>query len=132
MTQPRDPFTPMKDNFSFSPALMREAQERLRAEVDALEHRISSIVDIVTFDHPRFGRVRILEHVLDLNPSAEELKLLAKCIERVADLAPQLAQLESRLDVVDTIFDDPFWFTASFADVTTELDKFEQQFGTAE
>jgi hypothetical protein len=48
---------------------------------------------------------------------------MAKAIHRLADLVEVQEDLSSRLSVIKTLEADPMWFTTTFSDYSSEIDK---------
>lgn len=108
------------DHFLFSFSSAAKAEKEIQKDFDSLAKRINAIVESEKFFVQNFP---VLRNLIALQPSKEELKKLAKAVDRLADLVEVFGQLDSKLTVIKTMQDHPHWFTDTFADLDKEIDR---------
>lgn len=105
------------DKFRFSFEMAAKAKESIEEQLDAVDARISKIVE-----HFTLNDTPILRFILNMDPSREDLKKLGKAMERLSDLVDVHATLSSKLSVINAAEKDPNWFALAFGDFETEID----------
>jgi hypothetical protein len=105
------------DNFRFSFEMAAKAKEDIERQLEAVESRISKIVD-----HFTIGDAPILRYILTMDPSKDELKKLSKAMDRLSDLIDIQSSLSAKLAVVRTAENDPNWFALAFGDFQNDID----------
>jgi|688.fasta_scaffold51740_3 hypothetical protein len=107
-------------NFTFSFQQALSAQKDLENEHENLDKRISNIVDSEKFYINGFP---VLKNILMLSPKRNELKKLARAIDRLADLVEVFDTVEEKLSVIKTLHKDPNWFAWTFGDHSIDFDQ---------
>lgn len=105
------------DKFYFSFENSRSAKSELEKQVESLDDRIDKIVEHFTVQD-----IPIIKSLLMLDPSREELKKLAKGIDRIADLIDAKNNLAPKLNVLQMAEQDPNWFASTFGDFSSDID----------
>lgn len=113
------------ESFLFSYSTMKTAEQNLQNEYDTINKRILNIVDSEKFFVNDFP---VLKNLMALNPSREELKKLAKAIDRLGDLVEIYKELSAKVELIKTMRDNQTWFTNTFADFDKEIDRDLQDF----
>lgn len=108
------------DHFLFSFSSAAKAEKELQRDFDALSQRIGAIVEADKFMVQGFP---VLKHLVALQPTKEELKKLAKAVDRIADLLELFNQLNAKLTMIKTMQEHPHWFTDTFADFAKEIER---------
>lgn len=108
------------ENFTFSFQQALSAQKDLENEHDALDKRISNIVESEKFHINGFP---VLRNILMLSPNRADLKKLSKALDRLADLVEVFDTVEEKLTVIKTMNKDPNWFAWTFADHSIDFDQ---------
>ena len=119
---------PGSEAFTFSHVMAKEAVSALDQELTQLRERVDKIVDLVVWENDQFGRIEVLKSLLRLGPNPEDMRLLAKCLDRIADIYPRMKEAESRASVAKFITEQPDWFTATFANLSAEVDEIDTFF----
>lgn len=108
--------------FVFSMNMLKETEDDLSSKVSSLQSRIDNISsNIIINDIP------IIQPILSISRSKNDLKKLAKALDRIADIVEILDSLEDKLKVVQTAKKDPNWFVSSFGDFSQDVDKTIEQ-----
>jgi hypothetical protein len=115
------------DRFSFSFTMASKAKESLEEQLSTVNSRIEKIVD-----HFTINDLPILRFILNMDPSKDDLKKVAKAIDRLSDLVEIENSISSKLAVITTAEKDPNWFALAFGDFESEIDEglkkiFEQE-----
>lgn len=108
------------DHFLFSFSSAARAEKELQSEFDTLANRINNIVESDKFFVQGFP---VLKNILALQPSKDELKRLSKAVDRLAELMDVFGQLNSKLSMIKTMQEYPYWFTSTFADFPKEVER---------
>jgi len=108
------------ESFLFSFSTMKTAEQTLQNEYETINKRILTIVDSEKFFVNDFP---VLKNLMALNPSREELKKLAKAIDRLGDLVEIYKELIAKIELIKTMRDNQTWFTSTFADFDKEIDR---------
>ena len=106
-------------NFFFSFEKASKSYAKIYSDSLILEDRIEKILSSEKFyvsDYP------VLRQIMVLNPNKNELKLLAKAIERLSDLVENHNSITQKLNVFKVIEEDPNWLALSFGDFSHEID----------
>jgi hypothetical protein len=106
------------ETFPFSFTAGKGAKRELESQLDQINSRIEKIVD-----HFVFNDIPIIHFVLKATTNKNDLKKMAKAIHRLADLVEVQEDLSSRLSVIKILEADPTWFTTTFSDYSSEIDK---------
>jgi hypothetical protein len=107
------------NDFLFSFEKAATSAKKLKVEHSILEERIEKIVSSDKFflsDYP------ILRQIMMLSPSKNELKLLSKALDRLADIVEVHQSVQQKLSVFKVIEEDPNWLALSFGDFSSEID----------
>lgn len=107
------------DSFNFSFKMVKETKKELQSTYDTLNDRIEKILDSENFF---ISNLPVLRSIMGLSPSSEELKKLAKALDRLADLNDAFSQISKKMDVINGITQDPDWFTWAFGDFARDVD----------
>lgn len=107
----------VETSFLFSLAAADDAERDLELRVNALRARIDKITDNVRFEHTPYGNhLPIIEHILRLTPSEEELAALGKALQRMAPIQAEHAKYTKQLEMIRMIKSDPRQVQAFFGD----------------
>ena len=106
------------ETFPFSIKAGKAAKKDIENQLSSINDRIDKIVD-----HFIFSDIPILMYVLKATRQKSDLKKMAKAIDRIADLVQIQEDLSSRLNVINTLEADPNWFTTTFSDYSSEIDR---------
>jgi hypothetical protein len=93
------------------------AKQELENQIDSIEERIEKIVEHFTLQD-----LPIIRHILNFSSDREELKKLAKGLDRVADLIEARNALTPKLHVIQMAEKDPNWFASTFGDFSSDID----------
>lgn len=107
------------DSFNFSFSLLDKARQDIQSDYDSLSERIETIVDSEKFYVNNFP---VLKQILMIGAKKNDLKKLSKALSRLSELVEIHSQLESKLGVMNTLADQPHWFTSTFGDFSKEID----------
>ena len=104
-------------SFTFSMATANKSKEEIADKVKTLSDRIEKLVNQFTIDD-----MPILKPILNITHSKNDLKRLAKAIDRIADIIEIHDALESKLKVIELAQSEPHWFAAAFGDFEKDID----------
>lgn len=107
--------------FTFNAALAADAKAGNEALIEAMNNRIDKIIQAFTVSD-----IPVIRGILSVSHDKEELKGLAKGLDRVADLIGVLDQLELRQKILEYAEEDPTWFASAFADLESVVDEVER------
>lgn len=106
------------DNFKFSFSMVNDTFKELQEHHSNLDARISQIVDSEKFFINGFP---VLKNILFLSPKKNDLKKLSKALDRLADLVEAFDSIESKINLIETVRQDPHWFAWAFGDFSNEI-----------
>jgi hypothetical protein len=106
------------DTFPFSFNSGKGAKRNLESQLEQINSRIDKIVE-----HFVFNDIPIIHFVLKATNQKSDLKKLAKAIDRLADLVSVQEELSNKLAVINALEADPVWFTTTFSDYSSEIDR---------
>lgn len=107
--------------FMFSLHAADETEKDLNLRCEALRERIGKIIRKMTFADTPFGTdVTVLDYILRMNPTSEELRNLAKVIDRVGPLRDELTELDRRRNLIGMVKENPEAFAALFGDFAAD------------
>lgn len=116
------------NDFTFSFSLAEKAKNELEDSHQKIQERINNITDSEKFF---VGGFPVLKNIIYLQPSKQDLKKLAKAIERLSELVEVFEELDNKLNVIKTVQTDPEWFAWACGDFTNDVDKaIEQMFNS--
>jgi hypothetical protein len=104
--------------FPFSFTAGKNVKRELEFQLDQINTRIEKIVD-----HFVYNDIPIVHYILKASNQKNDLKKLAKAINRLADLVEVQENLSSRLNIVKVLETDTAWFTSTFSDYSSEIDQ---------
>jgi archaellum component FlaC len=104
--------------FPFSFTAGKNVKRELEFQLDQINTRIEKIVD-----HFVYNDIFIVHYILKASNQKNDLKKLAKAINRLADLVEVQENLSSRLNIVKVLETDTAWFTSTFSDYSSEIDQ---------
>lgn len=105
------------NTFMFNLDSSRDVKKQLESQIAGLDERIEKIVDHFTVqDMP------IIRFILNVSEDREELKKVAKALDRIADLIHAKNELLPKLEVIKIAEKDPNWFAWTFGDFSSEID----------
>jgi hypothetical protein len=104
--------------FTFNASLAADAKAANDAMIDAMQNRIDKIIDLFTVSD-----IPVIRGILGVSHDKDELKGLAKGLDRVADLIGVLDELELRKKILEYAEADPTWFASAFADLESEVER---------
>lgn len=106
------------DLFPFSFNAGKNAKRELTSQLDLVNSRMQKIIEHFVFDD-----MPVLMLILKVTNQKSDLKKIAKAVDRLADLVEIQETLNSRLNVLNLVESDPIWFTSTFSDYASEIDK---------
>lgn len=106
------------ETFPFSFSAAKNARKEIQSQLDQVNARINKIVEHFIYDD-----MPILSLILRVTNQKPDLKKLAKAIDRLADLVEIQDDLVSRSNVLKLLENDPTWFTSTFSDYSSEIDR---------
>lgn len=106
------------ETFPFSFNAGKDVKRDLENQLEQINSRVEKIID-----HFVFNDIPIIHFVLKATSQKNDLKKMAKAIDRLADLVQVQEDLASRLNVIKALEADPTWFASTFADYSSEIDK---------
>jgi hypothetical protein len=104
-------------SFVFNLEGVAHARQQNELRMEALRDRLKTLGDKSAIDNQN-----ILGWILKTCQDAEALKRLAKCLDRAADILPELISLERRDFVLTIAEEDQIWMASAFGDFTGELE----------
>jgi hypothetical protein len=107
-------------NFNFSFSLAKNAKKELESEHLAISSRIDAIVDSEKFNINGFP---VLKNIMILNPTKNDLKKIGKALDRLGDLIEVFNDLDKKINVINTLHENPTWFAWSCGDFTQEIEQ---------
>lgn len=108
--------SPIK-SFYYNLESSRDVKKQLESKISSLDERIEKIVD-----HFTLNDMPIVRFILNVSEDKEELKKVAKALDRVADLIELRNQLSPKLEVIKIAEKDPNWFAHTFGDFSVDVD----------
>lgn len=105
------------NSFYFSLEASKEIKTQLESQLSNLDARIDKIVDHFTLDD-----MPIIRFILNISQDKEELKKVAKALDRVAELIHAKNQITPKLEVIKIAEKDPNWFALTFGDFSTDVE----------
>lgn len=114
------------NKFNFSFEMASKAKKQLEDDTFILKQRIDKIVD-----HFTIGDTPILRFILNMDPTRDDLKKLAKALDRLADIVETYESLVTKLSVIKAAESDPNWFALAFGDFENEIDEDIEKFFNA-
>lgn len=103
--------------FYFNVESSKQVKKDLESQISNLDERINKIVDHFTLDD-----MPIIKLILNVSHEREELKKIAKALDRVADLIELRDSLLPKLKVIETAEKDPNWFAWTFGDFSADIE----------
>lgn len=110
---------PNLHQFNFSFALAEKAKAEIEQEHEKILERISNIAESEKFYINGFP---VLKNIIHLNPKKQDLKKLAKAIDRLSDLIEIFEELDSKINLINTVQKNPNWFAWTFGDFSQDID----------
>lgn len=110
------------ENFLFSLQAGKPVLAALSEEISKLQQRVDYIVN-----NMEIKGITILSQLLQFTRDPEDLRKLGKCLERLADLIPELDELKKRKAVLDVAAENPMWLASVFGDFSAELDRLSEE-----
>lgn len=104
-------------NFRYNLDSSKEVKKQLESNIDKLNDRIDKIVDNITVDD-----APILKFILNLTEDKQDLKKLARALDRIADLIDLRNQLLPKLQVIKMAEKEPNWFANTFGDFSSDIE----------
>ena len=119
MTYPEKIPSEKVSSFNFSFSQISSARKSVEKDYENVVERINKIVDSEKFYINGFP---VLKNITLLNPSKNDLKLLSKACDRLADLVEIQRTLGNKLIAADVAKEHPHWFTDAFGDFSQEIE----------
>lgn len=104
-------------NFRYNLDSSKEVKKQLESNIDKLNDRIDKIVDNITVDD-----APILKFILNVTEDKQDLKKLARALDRIADLIDLRNQLLPKLQVIKMAEKEPNWFANTFGDFSSDIE----------
>lgn len=127
------PEIPPTTRFMFNVDMAANSEQDLTWRIEALEERVSRIVQRTEISSPMGGgRVPILMFILSQTHDAEELRVLARALERVGPLLQELDELRSRKNLIEFAKANPNWVAGvfgEFSEVDNDAEDFTATYG---
>lgn len=114
--------SPIK-SFYYNLDQSKDTKNQIESKLFTLEERIEKIVD-----HFTLNDMPVVRFILNISEDKQELKNIAKALDRVADLIEIRNQLLPKLQVIKLAETDPNWFANTFGDFSADLDLNLNQF----
>jgi archaellum component FlaC len=105
------------DKFTFSLNASKSLLKELENELESLDSRIDRISNDVLV-----GGLPIIRFILQSSHDKKELKILAKAVNRIADIIEQRDKVDSKITIIQTAEKDPEWFALAFGDFSQEIE----------
>lgn len=107
--------------FVFTTALIPDAKRENELELEALRERINRLNKKCTI-----AEMTVIDKILSVSHDVEEIRALAKGLERVAQIIERHDKLEEREHVFNVAESDLGWFGSAFGDFADDLDKIHE------
>jgi len=104
--------------FKFSFDMVKKSKSEIQNQTDNLKERIDKIIE-----HFSVNDVPILKFILNVTDSRDDLKKLAKALDRLADLTDVYNSMTRKLNVIEQAELDPNWFALAFGDFQQDIDQ---------
>lgn len=118
---------PHTDTFIFQQESLKAALKETEMLADALNDRLDKIIDKFRVGHQKMP---IISDILSITNDGDELKKLAKALDRVADIVPILNKNEDRQNFLKHLSEDPDWIAGYFGDLSKHAESIEAGFMT--
>jgi t-SNARE complex subunit (syntaxin) len=105
--------------FNFSFELVEKTKQELETSHQKLLDRISNITESEKFFINGFP---VLKNIVTLNPKKQDLKKIAKALDRLSDLLEAFEEIDNKITLVNTVQNDPHWFAWAFGDFSKDVD----------
>ena len=105
------------NNFYFRLDAAKEVKKQLESQLSNLDNRIDKIVD-----HFTLADMPIIRFILNVSEDRDDLKKVAKALDRVADLMYSRNQILPKLQLIATAEKDPNWLAMAFGDFSVDVD----------
>jgi len=105
-------------NFHYNLDSSKEVKQQLESHISKLNDRIDKIIDNITIED-----VPVLKFIINITENKQDLKKLAKAVDRIADLIDLRNQLLPKLQVIKMAEKEPNWFANTFGDFSSDIDK---------
>lgn len=105
--------------FNFSFELVEKTKQELENSHQKLLERISNITESEKFFINGFP---VLKNIVTLNPKKQDLKKVAKALDRLSDLLEAFEEVDNKMTLVNTVQSDPHWFAWAFGDFSKDVD----------
>ena len=105
--------------FNFSFELVEKTKQELETSYQKLLDRISNITESEKFFINGFP---VLKNIVTLNPKKQDLKKIAKALDRLSDLLEAFEEIDNKITLVNTVQNDPHWFAWAFGDFSKDVD----------
>jgi len=106
-------------NFNFSFELAEQAKKEIEQEHSKILERISNITESEKFFLNGFP---VLKNIVNLNPKKQDLKKLAKALDRLSELLEIFEELDNKINLINTVQKNPDWFAWTFGDFANDVD----------
>ena len=108
-------------NFKFSTAAIEFSLKETNLMLEALRERLRKINDKF-----QLGGHPLINMILQISHDKDEIKGLAKGLDRVGDFIERLDALEQRYKILEVAKEDPTWFKWAFADFSDDLEHIDK------
>jgi hypothetical protein len=105
------------DNFYFRLDAAKGIKKQLQSDLAHIDERIDKIVD-----HFTLSDMPIIRFILNISEDKEEIKKVAKALDRVADLIDAKNKILPKLQLITTAEQDPNWLAMTFGDFSMDVD----------
>jgi predicted nucleic acid-binding Zn-ribbon protein len=105
------------DSFYFRLDAAKDIKKQLESQVAHLDERIEKIVD-----HFTLADMPIIRFILNVSEDREDLKKVAKALDRVADLIDARNEILPKLQLITTAEKNPNWLAMAFGDFSNDVE----------
>ena len=105
------------DNFYFRLDAAKGIKKQLQSDLSHIDERIDKIVD-----HFTLSDMPIIRFILNISEDKEEIKKVAKALDRVADLIDAKNKILPKIQLITTAEQDPNWLAMTFGDFSINVD----------
>ena len=107
--------------FKFSSAVGADTLKDLEQRRDAIADRIDNLDRKTAADTDHSPDTRLLKYICNMVKDPKDLVPLGKALVRVAELVPQLRELDDKIIVTKLLTSDPAWVASVFGDFESDV-----------
>lgn len=114
----------LPSSFTFSLRTGEDQKKDVSLRLDALQERLTTLDRKSALRGEGDREVPVIRAILSLTKDPEQLEILAKTLDRVAKILPQIEELEQKKSVMDILTKNPQWFAAQYGDFSQDIEAF--------